>query len=252
MLYWLIALPFFLGRTWWSCARTCCSYTNYIYLKTGTKFSLSFDAFVFSSLHEFNILCMLFQSFNPPPSQYPPHGPQISPLQRPVHSPQQMPSSLQLQPLAPSSYSQPQMTNQTTPFSQALPSQPSHGQTQVQQIPSSSQTPLTINMPSNSQPNATNQQQMRPPVQQQPIQPSQQSPSQLAQMLSQQTQTLQASFQSSQQAFSQLQQQLQLMQPSHQNLAVQQTSQTPKQQVWKKRDQNFICFGLGVYFYSIT
>lgn len=155
---------------------------------------------------------------------------------------------LKLHPSAQSSYPQTQASHvgqlqvpSQTPFSQAMPSQHLHGlsgqltgsQPQVQQIGSSAplQTPQNLNVQSNPLSNATNQQQLTAPVQQQMLQPFQQSPSQLAQMLSQQTQTLQATFQSSQQAFSQLQQQLQLMQPSNQNLSTQQGSQSTKQQV---------------------
>ncbi|GAY35670.1 hypothetical protein CUMW_017680 [Citrus unshiu] len=189
----------------------------------------------------------LQQNFCQPESQAPSLGQQISPLQKPLQSPQHMPP-LQLHPQVPSSYShtqnshlrQLQIPGQTS-FSQALPSQHLLGmsgnlpasQPQGQQIASSSTalpTPLNIKPQSSSLPGGTNQQQLPAPVQQQLHQPYQQSPSQLAQMLSQQTQTLQATFQSSQQAFSQLQQQLQLMQPSNQNLPLQQGSQGTKQQ----------------------
>ncbi|KAH9683888.1 Flowering time control protein FCA [Citrus sinensis] len=189
----------------------------------------------------------LQQNFCQPESQAPSLGQQISPLQKPLQSPQHMPP-LQLHPQVPSSYShtqnshlrQLQIPGQTS-FSQALPSQHLLGmsgnlpasQPQGQQIASSSTalpTPLNIKPQSSSLPSGTNQQQLPAPVQQQLHQPYQQSPSQLAQMLSQQTQTLQATFQSSQQAFSQLQQQLQLMQPSNQNLPLQQGSHGTKQQ----------------------
>ncbi|XP_031252191.1 flowering time control protein FCA isoform X2 [Pistacia vera] len=188
------------------------------------------------------------QSFNQPLSQVPSLGQQISPLQKPRQSPQHINPSLQLHPPAPSSYPQTQSSHvgqlqvpSQTPFSQAMPSQHLHGlsgqltgsQPQVQHIASSApslQTLQNLNLQSNPVSNATNQQQLPAPVQQQMLQPYQQSPSQLAQMLSQQTQTLQATFQSSQQAFSQLQQQLQLMQPSNQNLSSQQGSQSTKQQ----------------------
>ncbi|KAL9407609.1 hypothetical protein AB3S75_046197 [Citrus x aurantiifolia] len=143
----------------------------------------------------------LQQNFCQPESQAPSLGQQISPLQKPLQSPQHMPP-LQLHPQG----------QQIASSSTALP------------------TPLNIKPQSSSLPSGTNQQQLPAPVQQQLHQPYQQSPSQLAQMLSQQTQTLQATFQSSQQAFSQLQQQLQLMQPSNQNLPLQQGSQGTKQQ----------------------
>ncbi|KAL5785015.1 hypothetical protein ACOSQ2_007407 [Xanthoceras sorbifolium] len=187
------------------------------------------------------------QGFNPPLSQVPSFGQNISPLQKPRQSPQRMLPSLQLHPQAPP-YSQTQtlpvgqlQIPSQTPFGQALPSQHLPGmsgplsasQSHIQHIPSSAtalQNPPNINLLSSSLSTPTNQQQLPAPVQQQLLQPLQQSPSQLAQMLSQQTQTLQASFQSSRQAFSQLQQQLQLMQPSNQNLALQQSSQANKQQ----------------------
>ncbi|KAK1592305.1 hypothetical protein Q3G72_022802 [Acer saccharum] len=189
------------------------------------------------------------QSFNPPLPQVPSLGQHISPLQKPHQSPQHMPPSLQFQPGQAPPYSQAQtppvgqlqIPNQT-PFGQALPSQHLPGmsgplsasQSRIQQIPSSAtalQTPPNINLQSSSLSTPTNQQQLPASVQQQMLQPLQQSPpSQLAQMLSQQTQTLQASFQSSQQAFSQLQQQVQLRHPSNQNLALQQSSQATKQQ----------------------
>ncbi|KAK8661846.1 hypothetical protein V6N13_091437 [Hibiscus sabdariffa] len=181
--------------------------------------------------------------FNQPSSQVPTGGNQISPLQKTLESPQNLPPSFQLHPSAPVSYSQTQTahvgqlqvphTASHTPFSQAHPSQHLGGlsgqlpvsRPQVQQNASSAAA-----LPPSSVATAPNQQQLPVPAQQQLLQPLQQSPSQLAQMLSQQRQTLQASFQSSQQAFSQLQQQLQLMQPSNQNMTLQQNSQAPKQQ----------------------
>lgn len=188
-----------------------------------------------------------------------PHiGQQISPLQKPIQSPQRLPPSLQQHPQTPAPYTVTQTTRQVgqpqlphsagqTSFNQALPSQRLHGlggqlsvsQPEVQQNASSATplpTLLNINLKSNAMSTTPNQQQRPAPVQQQ-LQTLQQSPSQLAQMLSQQTQTLQASFQSSQQAFSQLQQQLQQMQPSNQGLALHQTSQSTKQpQVFKTLD----------------
>ncbi|CAB4293112.1 unnamed protein product [Prunus armeniaca] len=191
------------------------------------------------------------QSFN----QSMPHvGQKISPVQKPIQSPQHLPPSLQQHPQTPASYSHTQTVRQLgqaqlshssgqTPFSQALPSQQFIGlggqlsvpQPEVPKNASSATTlpaPLNINLQRHSVSSTTNQQQISsaPPVQQPLLQPLQQSPSQLAQMLSQQTQTLQASFQSSRQAFSQLQQQLQLMQPSNQGLALHQISQATKQQ----------------------
>ncbi|XP_015574743.2 flowering time control protein FCA isoform X2 [Ricinus communis] len=175
------------------------------------------------------------QSFNPSLQHAPPVGQQISPLQKPLQSPQHLPPSLQLHPQV-TSYSQTQTSHAgQAPFSQALPSQQyvgmsgqlSASQPQLQQG-TPLQPPLNVNLQPHSMSAVTNQQQMPALVQQQLPPPLQQSPSQLAQMLSQQTQTLQATFQSSQQAFSQLQQQLQMMQPSNQNLH--QNSQPTKQQ----------------------
>ncbi|XVF38893.1 hypothetical protein REPUB_Repub20aG0142100 [Reevesia pubescens] len=195
------------------------------------------------------------QGFNQPSSQVPKVGQQISPLQKPLQSPQHLPPSFQLHPLASVSYSQTHtahvgqvqvpLPGTQTPFSQALPSQHPVGlsghlpasRPQIQQNSSSApalQNPLSVNLPPNLQPNyvatTANQQNLHVLTQQQLLQPLQQSPSQLAQMLSQQTQTLQASFQSSQQAFSQLQQQLQQMQPSNHNMMLQQNPQASKQQ----------------------
>ncbi|KAA8527351.1 hypothetical protein F0562_034934 [Nyssa sinensis] len=194
------------------------------------------------------------QSFNQPLQQVPSTGQQISPLHKPLQSPQHLPSSLQLHPQTPS-YSQPQISHASlrqlgqqqipqsggqNPFSQAFPSQQLLGlnghlalsQPQAQQNASSAtaqQTPLNTNLQPLALSAMANQPQLPTAAQQQLLQPHQ-SPSQLAQMLSQQTQTLQASFQSSQQAFSQLQHQLQLMQPSNQSMMPQQSSQAAKQQ----------------------
>ncbi|OMO58472.1 hypothetical protein COLO4_34585 [Corchorus olitorius] len=188
--------------------------------------------------------------FNQHSSQVPTVGQQISPLQKPLQSPQGLPPPFQLHPLAPVSYSQTQaahsgqlqvpLSNPLTPFSQALPPQHSVGlrgqlpasRPPVQQNTSSAaalQNPSGVNLPPNLLPNSvpTTANQQHLPA---PMQPVQQSPSQLAQMLSQQTQTLQASFQSSQQAFSQLQQQLQQMQPSNQSMTLHQNSQASRQQ----------------------
>ncbi|XP_021906734.1 flowering time control protein FCA-like isoform X2 [Carica papaya] len=192
------------------------------------------------------------QSINHPLPQIPSVGQQVSPLQKPIQSPQNPPSALQLHPQAQSSSFPQSQTSHASqlqnsvpagqvPFSQTMPSQNLHGysgqlpasQVQLQQNASSAtaqQGPSNINLQPNPVSAARNQQQLHAPVQPQVLQPLQQSPSQLAQLLSQQTQTLQASFQSSQQAFSQLQQQLQLMQPSNQSLALPPSSQTTKQQ----------------------
>ncbi|XP_065863849.1 flowering time control protein FCA [Euphorbia lathyris] len=184
----------------------------------------------------------LNQGFNQP-LQVPPVNQQISPLQKPVNSPQNLPP---LQPhhqvTSHAGQLQTHPTANQTPFSQAPPSQQYQGmgghlsasqphllqQTKSSAMPQ--QAPSNMNAPSHLAPGITNQPQMPVPVQQQHLQPLQQSPSPLAQMLSQQTQTLQATFQSSQQTFSQLQQQMQMMQPSNQNLALQQNSQPTKQQ----------------------
>ncbi|XP_021691589.2 flowering time control protein FCA isoform X2 [Hevea brasiliensis] len=187
------------------------------------------------------------QNFNQHLQQLPPVSQQISPLQKPLQSPQHLPP-LQLHPQV-TSYSQTQTSHAghapptagQTPFTQAPPSQQylgmsgqlSASQPQLQQGASAGtplQAPLNINLQSHSGSAGTNQQQIPAPVQPQMLQPLHQSPSQLAQMLSQQTQTLQATFQSSQQAFSQLQQQLQMMQPSNQGLTLQQSPQPTKQQ----------------------
>ncbi|XP_047259603.1 flowering time control protein FCA isoform X4 [Capsicum annuum] len=178
-------------------------------------------------------------------------GPQISPLQKPLQSPQHLPSTVQLHPPAstpmsqgPTSHAFFVQTNQVqmshssgqSPFRQGMPLQQSLGMTgqstvsqpQVQRnmAPVIGHTLLSNNMQIHAASANANQQ----PLQQQLVQHLHPPPSQLAQMLSQQTQTLQASFQSSQQTFTQLQQQLQLMQPSSQNSAVQQGTQDAKPQ----------------------
>lgn len=183
--------------------------------------------------------------------QFPTVGPQISPLQKPLQSPQHLPSSVQLQPptsipmsQGPTSHALFGQTNQVqmshsagqSPFRQGMQSQPvlcltkqstvSQPQVQCNMTPVIGHTPLNNNMQIHAASANANQK----PVQQQLVQHHRPPPSQLAQMLSQQTQTLQASFQSSQQTFTQLQQQLQLMQPSSQNSAVQQGTQDAKQQ----------------------
>lgn len=171
--------------------------------------------------------------------QIPPVNQQISPLQKPVQSSQELPPSHQLYPQAPVPYPQTSLRQHAQP-QLPLPSQQVHGvsgqfptsQPQTQQSALSAaipQTNLETGMQSNAALTTPNQQQVPPSVQQQPLQ---QSPSPLAQMLSQQTQTLQASFHSSQQAFSQLQQQLQMMQPSSQALTFQQNAEATKKQVF--------------------
>ncbi|KAK6913664.1 RNA recognition motif domain, partial [Dillenia turbinata] len=194
------------------------------------------------------------QSLSLPSLPIPSSGPQVSPLPKPLQSSQDVPPSLQLQTQAPTSYSQTPSLNVpmrqfgqplalrstgTTSFGQAQPQffgmsgQPPVSQPQVQQLASSAtaqQISPNINLQPQSQTAIPNQQQLPSSVPQQFPPLIQQSPSQLALMLSQQTQSLQASFQSSQQAFSQLQQQLQLMQPSNQSIMLQQASQAAKQQ----------------------
>ncbi|KAK3018599.1 hypothetical protein RJ639_004931 [Escallonia herrerae] len=194
------------------------------------------------------------QSYNQSLTHLPSSGQLVSPLQKAHESPQKFPSSLQLQPQTPASYSQTQTSSESllhlqnpksasqTPFGQEV-SQHYLGQSPVskpqilQNAPSAAAQvpwnnnlpgPLNNNLPPHVISSVANQQQ--PPAQQKQLPPLNQPPSQLAQMLSQQTQTLQASFQSSQQAFSQLQQQLQLMQPSNQGVPMQQNAQPYKQQ----------------------
>ncbi|XP_054820731.1 flowering time control protein FCA-like [Prosopis cineraria] len=155
------------------------------------------------------------QNFNQNIPHIPPASQQMSPLQKPIQSPKDKPSSLQMYPPAPIPYSQ------TPPLA-------SFRQPQAQQGASSATTaqghaPLDTSLQANTTLTTTNQQQLSTSM-------PQQSPSQLAQMLSQQTQTLQASFHSSQKAFSQLQQQLQMMQPSSQGLTLQQNAESMKKQ----------------------
>ncbi|XP_077237958.1 flowering time control protein FCA-like isoform X2 [Tasmannia lanceolata] len=184
------------------------------------------------------------QSFNPFQSI----GQKISPLQKPLQSPQHLPSSLQLyQQQTPSSFSQ-------TPTSQAsinplgqLQLPHSQGQNSFNQALSTPQVlgfsgPLSVSQslphqgssagaqqnPSNLQPHglaaAANQHQLPSSfLQPQLLLPNQKLPSQIPQ-------ALQSSFQSSQHAFSQLQQQLNIMQPSTQSLSQQPSSQTSKPQ----------------------
>ncbi|CAH9104260.1 unnamed protein product [Cuscuta europaea] len=151
-------------------------------------------------------------------------GQQNSPSQKPLPSPQNLPSSLQ-----------PQNPAMLQGYGYTDPRIHGYGQPQVPLIPlSTSQTPVSQSM--TSQQNVTsglanNQQQ---PTQQNFQHLHQSSPSQLAQMMSQQTQTLQASFHSSQQAFSQLQhQQRQMMQPPpNQNLTTPTAAPQQQQSSW--------------------
>ncbi|KAF1887656.1 hypothetical protein Lal_00040710 [Lupinus albus] len=187
-----------------------------------------------------SLTSMSQQNFNQSVPHIPPLNQEISPLQKPVQSSQELPPAHQLhpEPQAPMPYSQ-------------IPSQSSFRQVGQPQLPLSAgkqgtsgqfpttqsqihQSALPASIPrvlhdTNFQPNTpftTNQQQAPPSVhqRQQPLQPHQQSPSQLAQMLSHQKQTLQASLHSSQQVFSQLQQQVQMIQPYSQTSTMQQNA----------------------------
>ncbi|CAH2078897.1 unnamed protein product [Thlaspi arvense] len=144
-------------------------------------------------------------------------GQQISPLQKPLHRPQNIP----LPPQANFPGVQASLQNPYGYSSQLRPQQ---------NVPPATvpQTPLNINLRPTHVSSATAQ--LRPRAQQPPLQKMQHPPSELAQLLSQQTQTLQATFQSSQQAFSQLQQQVQSMQQPNQILPVSQNGQAGKQQ----------------------
>ncbi|XP_021774272.1 flowering time control protein FCA-like isoform X1 [Chenopodium quinoa] len=182
------------------------------------------------------------QNFKQSFSQVPPSGQQISPLQKPLESPQHIPTPLQLRQGA-GTYNQAPVSQASVrphypqagvqaPYSQPYPLQQLHGSTgsmptqfQAQQ---SATTPMTIQPRPNAASTNTNSQ-LPTSTPQQPL-PYQQSPSQITQMLSQQRQNLQASFQSSQLAFSQLQQQVQMMQPSMHNQPVQQNFQASRQQ----------------------
>ncbi|XP_021730371.1 flowering time control protein FCA-like [Chenopodium quinoa] len=182
------------------------------------------------------------QNFKQSFSQVPPSGQQISPLQKPLESPQHIPTPLQLHQSA-GTYNQPPVSQASmrphypqagvqAPYSQPFPLQQLHGsignmpsQFQAQQ---SATTPMTLQPRPNAASTNTNSQ-LPTSTPQQPL-PYQQSPSQITQMLTQQRQTLQASFQSSQLAFSQLQQQVQMMQPSMHNQPVQQNFQASRQQ----------------------
>ncbi|PIN19208.1 hypothetical protein CDL12_08101 [Handroanthus impetiginosus] len=173
------------------------------------------------------------------PPQVPPYGSKISPAQRPLQSPQHLPTSMQLQPLNATSFSnaqnlpgsnmQPGQTQTPhsggqTPYSQAAPSQQLPGRNGQLSVPQNQVLHNATTAPGQA-PGMANQQ--PPPGQQ--LQ-HHQSPSQLAQMLSQQKQTLQATFHSSQQALNQLQQQVQQLQPSNQNLTAHQSPLATRQQ----------------------
>ncbi|KAI3986523.1 hypothetical protein MKX01_038842, partial [Papaver californicum] len=183
------------------------------------------------------------QGYNQSMSQRPSVGQQISPLSKPLQSPPDLLPAVQLQsqntPV--SSYShtstqqgQLQISNSAfrPSLNQAFPSQHSSGsvgqvpvsQPQVQQSASVAPQLMPPNLRQGvSGPTGIQQKQ-------QLHQPPHQSPSQLAQVLTQQTQALQASFQSSQQVFTQLQQKLHMMQQSGQNLAQQPNAQATKLQ----------------------
>lgn len=183
------------------------------------------------------------KKFNQPFPQVPPSGQQISPMQKPLESPQHFPPPLQLHqgpgtyPQAPTSQALMRPLNQQSgaqiPYSQPFSSQQLHGSSgHVPPAQFHGQQSVTTATALQHQPNATSSMtnsQLPTSAPQQPP-PYQQSPSQLTQMLSQQRQTLQASFQSSQLAFSQLQQQVQMMQPSMHNQPLQQNFQAPKSQ----------------------
>nr|AKX70380.1 flowering time control protein FCA [Arabidopsis lyrata subsp. petraea] len=147
-------------------------------------------------------------------------GQQISPLKKPLHSPQGLP----LRPHFPGA--QAPLQNPYT-YSSQLPSSQLPPQQNVTRA-TAPQTPLNINLRPTHVSSATDQ--FPPRSQQQPLQKMQHPPSELAQLLSQQTQSLQATLQSSQQAISQLQQQVQSMQQPNQNLPLSQNGQAGKQQ----------------------
>ncbi|CAH9115023.1 unnamed protein product [Cuscuta epithymum] len=151
-------------------------------------------------------------------------GQQNSPSQKPLPSPQNLPSSLQ-----------PQNPAMLQGYGYTDPRIHGYGQPQVPIMPlSTSQTPVSQqNVTSQNVTSGLANNQQRP-TQQTFQHLHQSSPSQLAQMMSQQTQTLQASFHSSQQAFSQLQhQQRQMMQPPpNQNLTTPTAAPQQQQSSW--------------------
>ncbi|CAB78671.1 FCA delta protein [Arabidopsis thaliana] len=126
-------------------------------------------------------------------------GQHITPLKKPLHSPQGLPLPLRPQtnfPGAQAPLQNPYAYSSQLPTSQLPPQQNISRAT-------APQTPLNINLRPTTVSSATVQ--FPPRSQQQPLQKMQHPPSELAQLLSQQTQSLQATFQSSQQAISQLQ-----------------------------------------------
>ncbi|KAJ0236688.1 Flowering time control protein FCA [Hirschfeldia incana] len=148
-------------------------------------------------------------------------GQHISPLQKPLHSPQDVALRPQTNfPGAQASLQNPYGYNSQLTTSQMRPQQNVAPAT-------APQAPLNINLRPTPVSSATDQ--LGPRAQQPPPQKMQHPPSELVQLLSQQTQTLQATFQSSQQAFSQLQQQVQSMQQPNQNLP---GAQTGSKQQW--------------------
>ncbi|XP_058112064.1 flowering time control protein FCA isoform X2 [Magnolia sinica] len=190
------------------------------------------------------------QSFTPSTASIQSFSQQMSPLQKPLQSPQHLPPSMQLyhqQPSASFSQTQTSWTSmqqlgqlQIPPishhsFGQVLPSQNLFGlsgklpvsQPQILQPAASAALQNPLNLQQQGIPAATNHQQLPASSIQQLILPIQQSPSQ---QVAVQQQTHPSSMQSPQQAFSQLQQQLHLMQPSSQSLIQQQNTQTGKPQ----------------------
>ncbi|KAL8481318.1 hypothetical protein ACS0TY_027727 [Phlomoides rotata] len=176
-------------------------------------------------------------NFNQPLPQVPSFGSKISPVQRPLQSPQQLPPA-QLQPLNAASFSnvhglqgthtqpgqmQTSHSARQTSYGQASSAQQLPGQNGQLSVPQN-QVQHSASSAHGQAPGMANQQHS------QQLQPHSQSPSGLAQMLSHQKQTLQATFQSSQQALNQLQQQLQQLQPANQNITPQQGQLTAKQQ----------------------
>ncbi|CDY34447.1 BnaC01g21860D [Brassica napus] len=148
-------------------------------------------------------------------------GQHMSPLQKPLHSPQDVPLRPQTNfPGAQASLQNPYGYSSQLPTSQLRPQQNVTPAT-------APQAPLNINLRPTPVSSATDQ--LRPRAQQPPPQKMQHPPSELVQLLSQQTQTLQATFQSSQQAFSQLQQQVQSMQQPNQKLPGSQTGHGKQQ-----------------------
>uniref|UniRef100_A0A7N0UJS5 WW domain-containing protein n=1 Tax=Kalanchoe fedtschenkoi TaxID=63787 RepID=A0A7N0UJS5_KALFE len=196
------------------------------------------------------------QNFNQPPPLKTSMGQHMSPSPRPPHLSRQFPPSQQ--PLSqtvaseiqnlpsfasqqspntlPAPGSSTQMSVNESALSQPLPAGPGQiaaPQPQAQQnvtYTSVQQTSVTNNyQPYYSSGVASQQRQTS--FQQQP-QSSQQPFSQLAELVSKQTQALQASYQSSKQAFSQLQQQLQMMQPTNQSHASQNHNPNNQQPQW--------------------